>query len=316
MIPYLGCHTARDMLDAFADGELPMADQVAVESHLRWCRTCLARVEDLRLIGASIRLGSAGAVGDEHDARAFASLQAEVLTRIGTERDEAFTVRLRSLFQDMRLLWPALGATAAVAACLIGAMSVLHAASDEHPNSLARMIQSLGNPGSDCNPLPLDGRLAAPRTLDGGPVLDSIPEEDAVFALATVVTREGRIANFELLQSERASREQTATSDSDVQKLLDAVKSSRFEPAQTIAFLPSLNARTVVGGETVAVNMVWLVARTTVRGSAQPLAFESRLIEPIHAPHAAKPVRTGPPSVRLKPDTTDGSLRPRRSTTA
>ena len=58
MIPYLGCDAAREMLEAFVDGELAMADQVAVESHLRWCRTCGARVEDLRVIGASLRIGS------------------------------------------------------------------------------------------------------------------------------------------------------------------------------------------------------------------------------------------------------------------
>ena len=58
MIPYVGCEYAREHLDAFVDGELSVAEQVAVESHLRWCRTCAARVEDLQLIGASIRLGS------------------------------------------------------------------------------------------------------------------------------------------------------------------------------------------------------------------------------------------------------------------
>ena len=47
MIPYLGCDAAREMLEAFVDGELAMADQVLVESHLRWCRTCGARVEDI-----------------------------------------------------------------------------------------------------------------------------------------------------------------------------------------------------------------------------------------------------------------------------
>ena len=44
MIRYIGCETARDLLDAFIDGELGVDAQVMVESHLRWCRTCAARV--------------------------------------------------------------------------------------------------------------------------------------------------------------------------------------------------------------------------------------------------------------------------------
>ena len=56
MIPYLGCEHARELLEGFVDGELVMADQVALESHLRWCRACAARVEDMRLIGAAMRV--------------------------------------------------------------------------------------------------------------------------------------------------------------------------------------------------------------------------------------------------------------------
>ena len=67
MIPYVGCEYAREHLDAFVDGELSVDEQVAVESHLRWCRTCAARVEDVQLIGDSIRLGSLAprAIDDE-----------------------------------------------------------------------------------------------------------------------------------------------------------------------------------------------------------------------------------------------------------
>ena len=73
MIPYLGCEAARDLLEAFVDGELAMADQVALESHLRWCRTCGARVEDMRLIGASMRVGAQRSTGAPDEVRALAS---------------------------------------------------------------------------------------------------------------------------------------------------------------------------------------------------------------------------------------------------
>src|SRR4029079_16753732 len=58
MIPYLDCHAAQTMLEAFVDGELTVDHQVALESHLRWCRVCAPRVEDMQLIGASLRLTS------------------------------------------------------------------------------------------------------------------------------------------------------------------------------------------------------------------------------------------------------------------
>ena len=162
MIPYVGCEHARELLEAFVDGELPMADQVAVESHLRWCRTCAARVEDMRLIGASIRARLAAA-GAATTTRALAAIQSGVLTRVRAERDQSFAVRLREMFADMRLLWPALGATAAVVGCLVASLSVLQAATAENPESLAAMIERLrsaephpvlppANPGSDQNP--------------------------------------------------------------------------------------------------------------------------------------------------------------------
>jgi len=129
MIRYVGCDYARARLDAFADGELPMGDQVLVETHLRWCQTCAARLEDTQTIGASLRLvgrahthdeSAASAVGDSRSAdvsldRALAAMQAEVEVQAHAEYEQSFTVRARALFSDIRLCWPALGATVAVA---------------------------------------------------------------------------------------------------------------------------------------------------------------------------------------------------------
>jgi hypothetical protein len=312
MIPYLGCEAARRMLDRFADGELAMSDQVALESHLRWCQTCAARVEDTRLIAASIRRGSPVVAADADDSGRFASMQSEVLARIRAERDQSFGVWVHTLFQDMRLWWPALGATAAVAVCILGVVGVLRAASDEHPHSLAGLIQLLAHPGSDGNPLPLDSRLSVPRVLNEGVALDALPAKEAAFALATVVTREGRIANYELLQSDRIGPGSgiVTADDNDVRALLNVVRSSRFEPAQA------------AGGGAVAVNMVWLVAHTTVKGARGRLDLESQLIEPIRAPQVVKRPdpgsRSEQPPARLKPTdtTTEGRSSLRPSTTA
>ena len=123
MIPYIGCEHARELLDAFLDDELPVADQVAVESHLRWCRTCSLRVEDMRLIGASLRLGSPAQRAGGDDSQALAAMAAGALARVRAERADAFGARLRELFVDMRLLWPALGATGAVVICAVTAVA-------------------------------------------------------------------------------------------------------------------------------------------------------------------------------------------------
>jgi hypothetical protein len=265
MIPYLGCPAAREMLQAFVDDELPMTEQVALESHLRWCDTCSAHVEDLRLIGDSIRDRSANVSVD--DARKLAAIQAGVLGRIRAEREQALPARLRGLFEDFHLLWAGLGASAAFTACIFLTVGVLHAASSERPDSLADVIHLLANPGSDRNPVRLDGSISAPRALDGALPLDQISEDEAVYALAAVVTQEGRVANYELLVLEHDGarlREAAAHAD-EVSAMLDAVSQSRFEPAQA------------AGGAPVAVNMVWLLARTTVKGT--PHALEREMLQ-------------------------------------
>lgn len=272
MIPYLGCESAREMLERLVDAELSMADQVVLESHLRWCRTCAARVEDMRLIGASIRLGSPAQAANVDDTRALAVSQSEVLTRIRAERAQSFPVRFHEVFEDMRFLWPALGATVALVACLFAAMTVHRASRAGDPESMANMIETLAKAAADRQtlvaplsslssyyPVQLDALMLAPRTLNESPALDSLPEEEAVFAVDAVVTREGRVANYALLQSERAGvlRGETAARTDEVDALLDAVKRSRFEPAQA------------AGGGAVTVRVVWVLARTTVKAQAE-----------------------------------------------
>ena len=57
MTPYVGCNYAQERLEGLLDDELSVDEQVLVESHVRWCRTCAARIEDFQLIGTSIRVG-------------------------------------------------------------------------------------------------------------------------------------------------------------------------------------------------------------------------------------------------------------------
>jgi anti-sigma factor RsiW len=279
MIPYIGCETAREMLEAFVDGELPMADQVAVESHLRWCRTCTARVEDVRLIATSLRGGSR--LPAVEDVRALTAMQAAVLTRVRAEREQSLPVRVRAMFDDMRFFWPAVGASAALAASLLVLISVLQAATAENPESLAAMIERLerapapvlppANPGSNANPLRLDGRLHAPRVLEGTVALDALTEDEVSYALSAVVTRQGRIATYDLLQAEHATGRPSSHGPEDVSAVLDVVKRSRFAPAEA------------AGGRKVAVNMVWLLVRTTAKADVRrpaPRISEDVVVKP------------------------------------
>lgn len=289
MIPYLDCHAAQELLEAFVDGEIAVPEQVALESHLRWCSVCAARVEDVQLIGASLRLTSCALrVADEAD-DSLTSVQSEVLTRIQTEREQSFVAQVRDMCTDMRFFWPAVGASVALTACLCVAAAVVSVTSDKNPDSLAGMIQVLANPGSDQNPMRLDGAMAAPPRSLGGSGLESIPGDEAVFALAAVVTREGRVSNYEVLMSERASvrRHDTAVETGDVSSVVNAVKQSRFTPAEAVAGAP------------VAVNMVWVLARTTVKASA----LASIEPAPARLAPAPRPVETAP-----KPDSPSTSI--------
>jgi Putative zinc-finger len=317
MIPYVGCEYAREHLDGFVDGELSVDEQVAVESHLRWCRTCAARVEDLQLIGHSIRLGSMAPRLVDDETRTVNDLHSSVLIRVRTEEELSLGARFREMFTDMRLLWPALGATAAVTICLAGSLSVLQLASLERPESLATMLDTLANPGAERNPLmpgnnarvdrlfdkfvdsDRAGGISMPRASDDQALFEGIPEQDAMYAVAAVVSREGRIANYELLKSERTGQrteKERSVHANDVEMVLDAVRQSRFAPAQTPL------------GRTVAVNMVWLIYMTTVETPAVHTA--------IRVPAVVAPASRVPPVESIEEPPLKRSDRIQTSTTA
>jgi hypothetical protein len=119
-----------------------------------------------------------------------------------------------------------------------------------------------------------------------------------MFAVGVVVSREGRIANYELLRSERTGQRSPNSKNLRAnvdEAVLDAVRQSRFAPAQTPV------------GRAVAVNMVWLIVMTTVQ---TPDPHAARVVSPAVAPPARiAPVESGeePPlkrSERLETSTT------------
>ncbi len=293
MSRYVSCVFAQRHLEGFVDRELPIADEVLVESHLRWCSTCAARVEDLQMIRAALRssVRRAEAPGE----RELAAMRAELLDRVDLERQQSYAARLTDLARacaDLRFVWPAVGASAALALCVGLATAMWQTAVEQQPTSLAAMIDSLADPGSNRNPLRLDGAMLVPRVLDdqgavAHAVLDEHPAaEDDVVAVAAVVTREGKIGTYELLRAASVTpghvRNQEAVAD-----LLDAVRRARFAPAQW----PS--------GRNVAVNVVWLFATTTVKASSMPVdlgvPLQAPLLEPVTVRARAPRSTVAPP---------------------
>jgi hypothetical protein len=226
------------------------------------------------------------------DSRRLATLRAEVVAQVGSERSSLG--RVQDALAEGIVLWQAIGACAAAALCVCVAFAVLYAASTERPESLAAMIDSLSNPGSDRNPMRLDGAFLVPRAVDASVALEDFGGDEAVVALSTVVSRDGTIATYELLESAGQARGANggAAEVQQLAEMLGAVKQSRFAPAQA------------PGGRVVAVNMVWLLARTTVRASGPGVDLAVPLTAPAVAPGASKPVPrgvgpAGPPLVRV-----------------
>ena len=241
------CRATRRSLEAYHDGELPMETRAAIQNHLRQCAACSAERHRLRQVGAELR----SAITDHAPADPDA-LGRQVLVRLAVWPEPTLRQRLRALFDDMHLVWPALGAVVATLACVAAALGLMRLTLREQPSSMAALIGVLADPGSNQNPVSLDGRLLVPRT-DGmnPPVVD---REDAVFALAAVVTREGRVSALELLLQDAG---RSPVGQRAIVALLDAAAQTKFEPARA-------------GDTPVAVNLVWLLAQTRVRGRVAP----------------------------------------------
>ena len=281
MTQYVGCDHARTLLEGLIDGELSMAEQLAVESHLRWCDTCALRVEDMRLIGGSLRATSAAQPADGVDDGALTVLRETMLVRVRAERAQSLPSRVREMVADRRLLWPAIGATAAVLLCVAAASSVLRASTIQEPDSLAAMISAIGSPGSEMRPLrPADNGISFPRLseddgMSASGTIEQIPEEDVIYAFRTVIGRDGRPSDWELISGDDtppADRRAVARVAAQELALLNAVSRTRFVPAQTPL------------GHAVAVDMVWLIAKTTVAAPgtlrSRPASVATRAKEP------------------------------------
>jgi anti-sigma factor RsiW len=240
----LRCDVVRRRLDAFHDCELPAEDRVAMTAHLHACEPCADEASALARLGDRLREAAARRAADLPN---LDTLRDAVISRLQAERAVSLTARLARSFEDMHLVWAGLSATGATLACGALLFAMWFFSPPERADSLAGMLSALASPGSDRNPVMLDPRMSVPRVNDGvvpAMLANAATEEDLVFALAAVVTQEGRIARSEVLVSNQ--------SDRDALLLMNAIREARFQPAS-------------LRGTPVAVNLVWLLTHTTVR---------------------------------------------------
>ena len=238
----LSCVAARRRLSAFLDGELPVADVVAVDGHLCRCRACADELTAMRGVGEMLRTRSVAAAAN--CASDLEDLEKDIMSRLAAEREESVSAQVSRAFQDMRLGLAALCSTGATMVSVLLVVGIFYFAPlSERPDSLAGMMETLGAPA-----IGMDSRILSPRSSEAGALPDGlVSEEDEVFALAAVVTRNGRLVSPEVLSTQLSEAERAR-----VNRLLDGISRARFEPAR-------------MGGAAVSVKTVFVLASTTVR---------------------------------------------------
>jgi Putative zinc-finger len=245
-----GCASVRRRLPAFHDRELPIHDLITIESHVAGCPACAGELQELRSIGDALRVTSAPGPVDN-----WTGLRSGVVSRMRAEAQESWTARTERMFDDLHLIWIGLAATAATFLCGAVALSAVQFASPERNDSLAAVISVISAPsGSDLNPVLADNRfLQFPSVPGSGPIeamlAQPVSRDELTLALSAVVTREGRVAGLSVLNREQQPH--------NLEAILDVLSRSRLEPGRR-------------GTLPVAMNLVWLVAHTTVKAKAPP----------------------------------------------
>jgi hypothetical protein len=249
----LSCASTRRRLQAFHDGELSVGEQIAVGAHVEWCPRCARALADIREVAAALRAVLPGRLTlSQEDAAVFTGT---VVNRFKAEDAASLFARIRVMFSDMRLGYAGLGATAATMVCVVIMLTMMHFAPKERPDSLRAMMSVISTP-LDCDAFDLsDSTGCRARWAERFQRANEWAEQDAVFALEIVVTRQGGqggLANIELLRRARshASVDQAHIIDG----LLDFVQQARLDqPLESR--LPTV---------------IYLQEQTSVRASKQP----------------------------------------------
>jgi hypothetical protein len=266
----LACTAVLRQLQAYHDGELRVADQIAVATHLDGCEGCHDALIELEQIGDVLRAEAPGHTPLPCDEAS--SFMSSVVNRARVEREVSLLSRLHEMAEDGRFAYSAIGATTATLACLVIMLTMMRFAGRERTDSLAGVINTAKAPAAVAEPIVIrpvavDARVMMPRALDSFSRSDV---DDTVLALSGVVTTEGRVSNVQVNDG-FGGIAMAAMDGRDLESLVNAVAKMRFEPVMK-------------EGEPVSVNMVLFVAHTTVRGGAarKPLTAHVRRIGVIH----------------------------------
>ena len=249
----LNCAATRRRLNAFHDRELAVSEQIAVSAHLEWCDTCAATLAEMRGVRRALQAIAHHRTMTNEEAAVF---NVTVVNRMKAERQVSVLTRVQTLFEDMHLVYAGLGAATATLVCIVIMLGMMRFAKNERPDSLAAIVNVLATP-LECEPGIVDPAASACHERWTGRFqrANESAELDAIFALESVITRHGRLADLEVL---RRGRQATAAADAKlIEGLLDLVSRSRLEHTQGRQL--SRLAR-----------MVWWVEHATVRASSKP----------------------------------------------
>jgi anti-sigma factor RsiW len=185
----------RDQLEAFVDGELSGADRLEVAQHIQWCPSCATMVEDLSIIGDTLR---ASAEALESPADDLGGLAAGVISRGRAEAALSWQGRIRRAGEDWHWLVVVSGAVAASLICFL-ALSALLAFGPE-PGRRDSLATSLYMPPgvqvSLNTSLPADVQLAiAEKEVEDAAEVAAqkeAKEKETVVQLAMAVNNRGR----------------------------------------------------------------------------------------------------------------------------
>jgi hypothetical protein len=127
-------------------------------------------------------------------------------------------------------------------------------------------------------------------------MLELMPEDDVIYAFRAVVGRDGSIGNpeFLLTDDDAYSKDRAAAARVAAQELalINTVRKTKFMPAQTPL------------GQAVAVDVVWVLAKTTVV-AGPPESLRRRALSETQAKEGVKPPAREPasPPVSSQPAT-------------
>ncbi len=173
------CRKIRRRLSAFRDGELPVGEQIAVQAHVRECPACAAEMRELDELGSCLR---AGALATEFQPEELEGLPSAVISRMKAEDAESISGRTGRLFEDLHLVWAALGATGATVACV----AVIY---------LISWFAILPPAGYNKNPAVPNAAMNLPSASlnTSFPSEPPVDEGDLVLLVDAVVSRDGRV---------------------------------------------------------------------------------------------------------------------------